>query len=856
MKRARLLVVFVVVGLTIGAGYWLTTGNPGTSSWRHGQALTGHSVTTSPADVLKERSAGAIQDDDSLRGSLVRRPAHDGWVRVSGDASPVAGIDVSEPTPGVLFLEFVLPGFNIESVVVGGRQCSRLTLPGQVRVREVGLPEVPMLATSLIIPANGEPRLEITEHVVREMKIDPVEPSLGHLTRNIDPAQVTPVFDAFYKQGEIWPADAVVLGRPFIMRKLRGANVRVHPLRYDAARGVLEITERLVITVRTGAADDANAGYSATGSPVTPNPPATAFGAEKAAPGFGPDSGGAFDTVNRTLFGNYAASRRAGEAKYERLADRGRMLIVSDPSYVDVLAPFMEWKQQLGISVAMVTTEQTGATAKSIKQVIRSYYDEPAGLVWVVLVGDRPQIPTNSGTFDGSDSDNLYAMLAGDDNYPDVFISRISANSAAEVQTQVAKFIAYEKYPATGGEAAWYGQATCIASDEGSPPDFERAEVVRADLLAYSFTVVDDIYEGQGGSGGAILAALAEGRSLVTYLGHGSGTGWLSVPFGTNDVHGLDNTDQLPWIIDVSCYNGDLALTECFAEAWLRAGTANEPRGAVAIMSASSLAPWVPPTVMQTEIIDLLTGEQANTIGSLYFCGLMKVLDQYAGLGVCDQVVEQNIIFGDCSLMIRTAAPRAFQVESAASLAVGAGSLLVDVTGPAGAVVALTGDGTRYGTGIVGADGVAEVFIDETLTDGASLQLTVSGYNMVPHFSTVTVGDGTGGDDDAGSDDEGAVDDPLALPQRVQLLGNYPNPFNPDTRIVFELPRDLRVQLTVYDVRGHLVKVLVDEQRTVGRYEEAWHGLDAAGRRVASGVYLYTLTTEDGVQSGRMVLSK
>jgi flagellar hook assembly protein FlgD len=75
------------------------------------------------------------------------------------------------------------------------------------------------------------------------------------------------------------------------------------------------------------------------------------------------------------------------------------------------------------------------------------------------------------------------------------------------------------------------------------------------------------------------------------------------------------------------------------------------------------------------------------------------------------------------------------------------------------------------------------------------------------------------------------------------LIGNYPNPCNPRTMIVFAMRTAEQVSLKIYDVRGNLVRDLVDEIRAAGRQETAWDGADAAGRAVASGTYFARMTT-------------
>ena len=83
----------------------------------------------------------------------------------------------------------------------------------------------------------------------------------------------------------------------------------------------------------------------------------------------------------------------------------------------------------------------------------------------------------------------------------------------------------------------------------------------------------------------------------------------------------------------------------------------------------------------------------------------------------------------------------------------------------------------------------------------------------------------------------------LGLPRHLALAQNYPNPFNPMTTIQYSLPRAGRVRLSVYDVRGRLVKTLVNGVVIAGRHEEVWQADDDSGRPVASGIYLYRLQT-------------
>ncbi len=91
-------------------------------------------------------------------------------------------------------------------------------------------------------------------------------------------------------------------------------------------------------------------------------------------------------------------------------------------------------------------------------------------------------------------------------------------------------------------------------------------------------------------------------------------------------------------------------------------------------------------------------------------------------------------------------------------------------------------------------------------------------------------------------------------PSYVNRLGcNYPNPFNPETRIDFSLKNAGRAKLDIFNVKGQLVKTLVDDKLTEGNHSFTWHGTDNSNHRVSSGVYLYRLET-DGYRSIRKML--
>lgn len=81
-----------------------------------------------------------------------------------------------------------------------------------------------------------------------------------------------------------------------------------------------------------------------------------------------------------------------------------------------------------------------------------------------------------------------------------------------------------------------------------------------------------------------------------------------------------------------------------------------------------------------------------------------------------------------------------------------------------------------------------------------------------------------------------------------QLLQNYPNPFNPTTSIRYRVFREATVTLEIFDIRGRLINMLVNKKQSPGTYSVTWDGRDMLGREVASGTYLYRLSSGTLVQ--------
>jgi hypothetical protein len=151
--------------------------------------------------------------------------------------------------------------------------------------------------------------------------------------------------------------------------------------------------------------------------------------------------------------------------------------------------------------------------------------------------------------------------------------------------------------------------------------------------------------------------------------------------------------------------------------------------------------------------------------------------------------------------------------------------------------------------------GLSEVIA--TVTDtGFSESLTLSGHYYYFVRPVYQAGEG------APSDTLELVISPTVdnelppLPGINALHPNYPNPFNPSTTIPLDIARSGTVRLSIYNLKGQLVKTLANGIMEAGQHRLVWSGLDEAGRPVASGVYLYRLEGNGFSQSRKMLLVK
>ncbi len=150
-----------------------------------------------------------------------------------------------------------------------------------------------------------------------------------------------------------------------------------------------------------------------------------------------------------------------------------------------------------------------------------------------------------------------------------------------------------------------------------------------------------------------------------------------------------------------------------------------------------------------------------------------------------------------------------------------------------------------------------------SVSDSAGNKGTAQFYVTIPHDQSgaPAIDDGPAYSIRSRCAEEPPVNDIIeqsiaVIPEKTYLHQNYPNPFNPETTIRFDLVKSALVRLRIFNVLGQEVRQLTDQRYNAGSHSLVWNGRDAAGRDLASGVYIYQLQAGDVVINKKLILMR
>ncbi len=611
---------------------------------------------------------------------------------------------------------------------LGGKEFTRFYLRdrGMGEINEVGKPNLPAIRRFIEVPYGAEVSYEIVSFHKKEISmkeegiLHPIMPSYPPVPK-IKGARPKLVIDkALYKTDAYWPKNIVSIKKAGIVRGHNLYMVEFFPVRYNPVKGKLEVIKDITLKINYSGG---NAGYT------------TNKIQNKYSPFFE-------QNLSKKVI-NYGVFESKANPNLPVV-----YLIITPTALLDSLQNFITWKREMGyhVHVATIPDSIPSGDTLTVKQYIQDAYNNwTSPPTFVLLVGDVAQIGNWwSDQADNPANDLGYALLDGNDYFPDVYVGRFSATTDSMVGVIARKVITYEK-TLWGQDTLWAQKAFFIASaDNGNHQTAEGTHLYCMNIVRNYGMIADSLFAYYtSGAPTIITNTINDGRALVTYSGHGSETGWADysdLQYSVSDIYSnLTNGVKTPFEQTYACLTGSYANTdECYQEAWQRA----PDKGAAAAFGSSVTSLWDEDDILQRRMFDEIFDS-----GYVWVMGAINAakMDFYAHYGDNTGNVgtlryfQQYNLFGDPSMYIYTHVPYEFSVSHALTIPFGTVNFNVsvsDVNGNVqGALVSAVQNGNLLDAKYTDATGVATLTLSVTTPD--TVYITVTGYNHKPSVSYV-----------------------------------------------------------------------------------------------------------------------
>ena len=365
--------------------------------------------------------------------------------------------------------------------------------------------------------------------------------------------------------------------------------------------------------------------------------------------------------------------RAPGEARAARtllpsLPSVSALDIIAPAAFLDAAGPLLLRRQAQGLKTRAVSLEEIASafgggdpSAEAIRAFLAHAYHSwrPPSPRYVLLLGDASHDPRNftgtaapaplpgmflKTTYLWTVSDPALAAVNGDDLLPDLAIGRRPAQTADQVQTLVDKLLAWED----SGQGL-SGEAVLVADNPDDAGDFEAdVQDIASSFLGGRNRRMLFLSQLGAASRRAILDALDDGVSTLSYVGHGGAAVWASENvLNSWDVPSLQPQSTRPLMLTLNCLNGYFVAPsfESLAEAFLKA----EGRGTIAAFSPSGLSVDGPAHQFHRALMAELTLGNHQRLGD----AILAAQKAYAETGLMPELLSIYQLLGDPAMIVR-----------------------------------------------------------------------------------------------------------------------------------------------------------------------------------------------------------
>ena len=585
-----------------------------------------------------------------------------------------------------LVISFKPPAAQFTTVEIDGRNFAEITLPGEGRIGREGLPDLPAITRILIVPQNGNVKIEILHD--NTVEIDAESPPHPFKNDNQDLSH----FASSLVPNGLYPPETAVVGASQSFRGTRLVPVTFYPYQYDAANRQFIHHEDVEVAVRIETAEGDENKSTPDLFPRTMTRDTYRFLNALTLNGPHRDDNGA-----RLPRGGYLIATRLNENQVDEHVNR-----------------LADWKRACGHHVEIVYGEDNGNTLRN-NQISEGYEEWDPPLEFACIIGPFAE---RQGI-----TDILYGCLDGNnDHVPEVAVTRLGAISATQADVVISRALSYQQYPWLE-EMEWFDRAGAMANNVGrshTPAvDHTITWIAEAERRA-GFPEVE-WYSADGGRGSP-SQWLGDGLSVLFERGFSRGIGfgnyqfhpvWISVGGG-----------HVPGMVD---------------QVW-NYGSPNNPVGPSVLTGTGHNPSTLPCNVLCGGMARGLIIERLPLGWARAFAMIM--LD-YANVGGFGQFAEEYRVLGEPGQRVWIGRPTEMEVQHDDEISPGQNQYDVVATDAEqevsipNALVTLTQPGELIVSGYTDEHGRCSLLIDHELDE--DVILTVTGEGLLPFQSEIEI---------------------------------------------------------------------------------------------------------------------
>lgn len=609
----------------------------------------------------------------------------------------------------------------------------------------VGDPKLPVARKLMEVPLNASFTVQITKEQFREYDLGSVGisnriiPAQAPVSKHItDPGQIPFIFNAATYQVNQWLGSPLIRVSPVgVLRSLNLGRLEISPVQYNPVTGKIRVYELLEATIFF------------TNSDI----PATLSMKQKT---YSPYFNNLYN-----LIPNY-------QSPTDSLITSGPVtyVIVAPIDFHDALQPLIRWKKKKGFKVieAYTNNPSVGTTTASIKNYLQNLYNNPPNGYdkpsFVLFVGDVDQIP--AWNTNGHPSDMYYCDYTND-NIPEVFYGRFSANNLTQLLPYINKTLEYEQYTMPGD--AFLGEVTMVAgADADHQMTYGNGQINYGtnNYFNPAHNILSHTYLQPEPSGGnysqQIRTNVSNGVGFANYTAHGSEDGWADPGFSISQIPPLQNNHKYCLMIGNCCKTSNYGVN-CFAEEITRA----DQKGALGYIGCSDYSYWDEDywwasgfkAVVSNPVYDPLhigaydvtfhdqgepTSQWFVTMGQMVVGGTLAVEESNSSMK--QYYWETYCLMGDPSLSVYYSVPPPLTASYATTTMVGVSNFTV-TTEPYAYVAMSLNDTTLLDAQCADISGVVELNFP-AITHPDTAKIVITKQNRKPNFGTVNIIPATG----------------------------------------------------------------------------------------------------------------